>query len=215
MADPTISPPDASAKPKWLLRRLYPSTWIVLLLATAVLLLVEIPGGRVGRTSYTHGWPLVFLERDYSADSVLAQEIATATQSPRWVKGKFDGYNDLSRNKLPWRIEAMLSPWSTENVKARSYWHAAADTAISLALVIAVAWAFHQAQEKRSPFQFRLRTMLAAVVVFGWIFSRAADWHRAVLNEPEIVVQLIGDNSEPNPHRDRLDASGLASGEPS
>ncbi len=55
--------------PRTFLRRLFPrwsiSTWLPVLLAAVVLFFVEAPGRRVGATKYAHGWPFVYLQRDW------------------------------------------------------------------------------------------------------------------------------------------------------
>lgn len=74
---------DAERRPRWL--RLHRSTWVILLLAAAVLAVIIVPGEYVGLESthrfglpppyttwlnYDHGWPWTFLQCQYSPQSL-------------------------------------------------------------------------------------------------------------------------------------------------
>src|SRR5271169_3564216 len=57
---PTKQEPCASGE--WRLLRLYPSTWLVLLLTAGLMFLIEFPGHETYSPFYQHGWPLVWLD---------------------------------------------------------------------------------------------------------------------------------------------------------
>jgi hypothetical protein len=52
-------------------RRLNPARWLFLLLVLSGLIFLEIPGRRRSFTEYSHGWPLAYLDRDYSHDRTM------------------------------------------------------------------------------------------------------------------------------------------------
>lgn len=144
---------------KPLVRRIRCSTWIVALLAACVMVVVEIPGRRTGATTYSHGWPLAYLERDYRPDTaanpflfnvlVAPSSLADVSNEKRLLEhsAETDDREYQTINEV-WAVSGLcvsaergekLNPWSYVNVKRRALFWIVPDVCAALALVIAAA----------------------------------------------------------------------------
>ena len=192
MADPANNSPASSPQSKWLVRRLYPSTWFVLLLATSAMFLVEVPGQRTGMTTYAHGWPLAYLERDFQTDSEIASKASTYTDLTTYNRAAgdmdIDEARNHSRNGLPWEIEAQLSPWSRANAVHLSVWAGIVDAVVAVVLIGVIGSCFQRWRRRRrlALVRFRLRTMLIGVTILCILFARAAAWRDSLAADEEL-----------------------------
>lgn len=183
MSDASTQSQPCAVKSKWLVRRLYPSTWLAILLASGVMFLIEAPGRRTGQTTYAHGWPFVYAERDYRVDPQLEPDLAPHLRTPAadaeaedWMSS-----HNHSLNGIPWETERKLTPWSIANLLEVRTLALVADFVLALAVVCLSAWLFQHWRRRRrlSLFRFRLRTMLIGVAVLCLLFGKAAAWRDA------------------------------------
>ena len=152
------------------------STWLLVLLAAVVLFFVEIPGRRIGAMKYAHGWPFVYLQRDYGGFSASGPSAQTGPLEDLWTQGRMPAFCE----------EAMI-PWSWSGDK-RS-WQLAADLTFAISLLIAMgtlreAWRRrHPSRARRRFFQYSLRTLLMAVPLAALASAYVASSHEEHLAE--------------------------------
>ncbi len=141
MADLKLKPDDGHTAPRHVLRRLLPrwsfSTWLLVLLAAIVLFFVEVLGRRIGAMKYAHGWPFVYLPRDYGGFSASGPSAQTGPLEDLWAQGR-----------MPAFCEEAMNPWSWSGGKR--LWQLAADLAFALSLLIA-AGTLREAWRRRHP----------------------------------------------------------------
>jgi len=173
---------------RWFRPSLFLSTWLILLLAGAALLLLEIPGRRTGFTTYAHGWPFAYMRRDYRQDQDFLDEDRWTMHG--WLDGiggkhwidtdpaAVDAYQEVfARDGFPLVYEQQMSPWSATDVTMFSEFALAADIVLTILLLIAISRAAQRwrrrrfAAGRRWTFQFRLRTLLVAVAILGPIMG--------------------------------------------
>jgi Leucine-rich repeat (LRR) protein len=180
-------------------RRLYPATWAVIFFAIAILALIEIPGRRSGATTYVHGWPVVYLRRDYVNDP----DFIAALSSTGWTPGSTimpasNGGTTKTAMDLwvedgwPWEVERTLNPWSIANTTEMSLAGAGLDCLAVLLIVLTVAEIFQRWRRRRagSVFRFRLRTMLIAVVLLSFACAWAVGKRREWQDEQDAIPKL-------------------------
>jgi Leucine-rich repeat (LRR) protein len=174
----TSAPPPTKRKP--LVRRIYPSTWLAILLTAGVMVLVEYPGHRGSSFNYRHGWPMAWSERggrytewDPRVSWSLQRPGETVTVVPNW--------NEEQRN--PWLIFGGDQTFSAVALIV--------DVTFAVGAVVFVAWSF-QTFRRRSArlLQYRLRSLLAAVALIAVAISPLAKWHRDWQAEQIIINGL-------------------------
>lgn len=202
--------PTAPSSPtrKSLLRRIRWSTWLVALLATGVMVIVEIPGRRTGPTTYAHGWPCAYLERDYQPVYEITKSDGLLVEAPSSV-GDVNNGRDLEsdderdqRNAAEttelWAnageslaAEEQMSPWALTNIARRQFWYALPDALIAILLVAAVAGAWQRWRSRRRfRWQFRLRTLLIGVPIVALACGRFVAWRGELRAETELHEEL-------------------------
>ena len=172
------------------LRRVFVSTWLMMLLACGLLFLLEVPGRRTGPTTYEHGWPLAFLTRDYLSDA-RTPESASATSDSQYLEQVKPNWE---RNGLPWALESQFSPWSLTDATSFSTLLCVADLAISGLVVSAIGWMWQRRWRTRGNLlQFRLRTLLAGVALLGIVFAQIKTWIVDRRTDEETAATLLQD----------------------
>lgn len=201
---------------KSLVRRIRWSTWLVVVLAAGVMAVVEIPGRRTGPTTYAHGWPWAYLERDYDLDHNFSFSSSSynLAQTPSSVgdvnrrrdletEGEAEQRKVAERNELWTNIGASLAtedemnPWGFTNIARRRFGSALPDILISIFLVAAVAWAWQRWRlRRRFRLQFRLRTLLIAVPLVGLACGRFVAWRGELRAETQLHNELAGNGPQ-------------------
>ncbi len=160
MSEESAASPVPLAARRRLLRRIYPSTWLAMLLAAGAMIFVEFPGYRrsyqgVDSFTYWHGWPCVWLANfSFEPDG---------TRSP-WSLGSAG----VGRGFILWSLVV--------------------DVALSLMGVAVVAWAFQKWRSKRgSLLRYRLRTLLLFFAVVALLNAPIAAWHREWASERDVI----------------------------
>ena len=195
---------------RWLRPRLFLSTWLFHFHASAALAILEIPGRRTGFTTYAHGWPFAYMDRDYRQDSQFLDwegwtmhGWSAGFGGQHWVGAEretaFPYQEVFARDGFPIGYEQKMSPWSAIAATSFSDFALAADVLLTILSLIAIGWAAQRwrrrriAAGRRRMFQFRLRTfLLAAMIVgptLGLIFPWFLDYRR-----DRLAVQEIQDN---------------------
>ena len=187
---------------RWFLPRWSFSTWLLVLLAAAVLFFVEVPGRRVGATKYAHGWPVVFLQSDAASDPLLAG----LPTLPIRVTAEFPSAQPIidpaivtderwEAGQLSLAEEDALSPWSFAGGEIKRL-AVAGDAAVALLLLYLVGQ-LRQAWRNRHPparrgrfFQYRLRTLLIAVPLVAFVSAKLAAWHNEYMAEQELLPAI-------------------------
>jgi internalin A len=199
MDNKSSQPPISIVSRKWLVRRLYPSTWGVMLLAVAILSLIEIPGRRASATTYAHGWPAIYLHRDYAnAPEFIASFRSSTGWSPGYtmpttadsgLKSATDFWIDSG---WPWEVERTLNPWSLANVTDVSAWAIALDCVAAALAVLAAGWIFQRwrGRHRGTLFRFRLRTLLIGVTLFSIVCACWTAWHHEWRREQDEISHL-------------------------
>jgi Leucine-rich repeat (LRR) protein len=173
---PTSNQPD-SALParRWL--RVHVSTWVLLSLLAVPLVLISVPGEiRLADNydEYRYGWPLV-----YRVD-----------QDP--VQNLFD-----LRNEAPWTL---ADAWQLHAEGIWYPWALVVDliSCCAILFIASVGWQWWLRQRKRW-YQFGLKEMLLATIVFAALWGYAGVGY---VRENRIVAHLseeMGEPNEPNP----------------
>ncbi len=170
----------------------------MLLFATGCLALLEVPGRRTGATTYSHGWPLAVLDRDYCTTQQFQQ-----TANGYALIGNAETPEGIGLMQENWRrggfqpeLESLIQPWSLEATIAIRPLAALADFVIVAMVLCAIGWAAErhtarrQGNVRRRPFQFRLRTLLIGVAVLGVVMGRLASWHDERRAEERVLAEL-------------------------
>jgi Leucine-rich repeat (LRR) protein len=176
------SHPDPSGRRAWLLRRIYPSTWLAMLLAAGVMFLVEFPGHHRGTpflpNTFQHGWPLVWIEgresgsSQQTAASPLIDEAGVVVQT-----------YDSHRGTDPWRLGDDIQLFDPVSF--------AGDMGVSLLIVALAGWLFQIWRRRhRRLLRFRLRTLLGFVALVAFLIAPFARLHREQQREGEALEQL-------------------------
>ncbi len=191
--EPTAAVPQAKRRVCW-------STWLVALLATLVMFVVEIPGRRTGPTTYAHGWPWAYLERDYRRDPdfvVALNDITAASQCAElYMQRTEETYSggDSRRDRenaevwaeigWPWTDEQKLSPWSWANIERRRWFWCLPDLLVAIAVIWAVGWLYQRWRSRRpAKLQFSLRTLLLGVALVSVACARYFAWRKELDRE--------------------------------
>ncbi len=171
-------------------------TWRIVLFTAVVLFFVEVPGRRTGPTTYAHGWPFAYLERDYIGDPAVLAANANwkfSAGTPEWAEEFRDAWND---DQVPFVAEAAMTPWTFAGTISRLI--VAADALVALMLLGIVGWARERWRRHRSSpaklrfFQFRLRTLLLAVPLVAFACAKIAAWHNDYLAERQSLESVSG-----------------------
>jgi Leucine-rich repeat (LRR) protein len=174
---PTKQEPRASGE--WRLLRLYPSTWLVLLLTAGLMFLVEFPARRASVTCYQHGWPMVWLERasGYSADP-----------SPR-DDPFLSGWKRPPDFRIRHANEERMDPWTI--CLATSTPGFAVDIWFAAAVILVAAWIFQRWRRRHgSLLRFRLRTALLFTASVATVVAPVAFWNRERQDELSVIEAL-------------------------
>lgn len=210
MDGPITSPP----KRKSLLQRLRLSTWLVVLVATGVMLLVEIPGRRTGPTTYAHGWPWPYLLRDFDWQGYPAHpdqfdsfaQLTDDYYDTRDDDPKEDMRKWHARGRHVWEeygtnseTEKLLDPWSWNYTEQANFPLCVPDALVALAIVVAMSWAW-QLWRRRRPVtrQFRLRTGLFVVAILSIGLGRFMAWRHDLHVERELLQSKVFYEPETN-----------------
>ena len=164
---------------RFFLRRVFISTWLMMLVTCGVLFLLEVPGRRTGLTTYEHGWPLGFLQCDYRLVAMTREDgsripAASAMSDSQYLEEMKPNWE---RDGLPWDLESRFSPWSLADATSFSTLHCVADLVIAGLVVLTVGWTWQRRRRIRGNWlQFRLRTLLAGVALLGIVFAQIKSW---------------------------------------
>jgi Leucine-rich repeat (LRR) protein len=187
MSDESSKSSTPATKRKPLVRRIYPSTWLAMLLAAGVMFVVEYPGRRgfdlqLNHPTYRHGWPLPWVEGpdggEYGARWGGTHPIANG---PGPVVDTTLDENEERRN--PWSLHDRTSAFDLARLVV--------DIGISLILILLVGWGFQLWRRRHGSLaRYRLRTLLGFAALFALIVSPVASWHREWQREREIIEGL-------------------------
>ena len=187
MSDQVTIPAPPPVARKSFFRRIYPSTWLAMLLAAGMMFLVEFPGHRGfnsprGRSVYEHGWPLAWME-GYDIDE----------SDTRWrPRGSVANENGPIVETLIDEREEARNPWSLhDEMRPFDSLRLAGDIACAF-VAIALTSAVFQFWRRRhgSLLRFRLRTLLGFVALIALLLAPVASWHRELQKEHDIVAGL-------------------------
>ncbi len=179
-----------------------------MLLAAGVMVVVEIPGRRTGPTTYAHGWPWAYLERDYQPGSQFIPSGDFLIEAPSSV-GAVNGGRDLEssderdqresaeRHEI-WTntgeslaAEEQMNPWAFTNIARRRFFAVVPDVLISVLLVAAIAWPWHRWRSRRQfRWQISLRALLLAVPLVALACGRFAAWRGELRAEAELHDEI-------------------------
>lgn len=182
-------------------RTLARSTWAAIILTMGVLAIVEIPGRRTGLTSYEHGWPFVYMARDYKSDSTFSSQSRKKSNDwqffylgpPKWLQSSPDNAID---DPLSWNVEEKMNPWSVAYSISFNKLACGVDALLAFAAVAALGFAvqWRAAARRRKlgyrPFQFRLQTLFVAAVVVSLAAAKVAGWNREYRAEQQALRNL-------------------------
>jgi len=168
--DSQTEPGRPAAPRKFFLRRIYISTWLVMLLTSGIMFLAVWPGRRTSAESYTHGWPFAWSVRGrISARVAEPWEIDVPNES----------------------IERSMDPWAVSRIDEFNVAAFVADAAIALAIMAAIGWLFQcWRRRRRSLLQFRLRTLFLATTAAAAVCAMFTAWNRDRISE-EVAIEKL------------------------
>jgi Leucine-rich repeat (LRR) protein len=174
--------PASSGRRTWLLRRIYLSTWLAMLLAAAVMFLVEFPGHHRGTpflpNTYQHGWPLVWIE-GHESQSGRQTVAARPVNDTGVIVQTFD--SDPGGD--PWRLDDGIQLFDPVSL--------AGDVGFSLLMIAVAGWLFQIWRRRHSRLlRFRLRTLLGFVALVAFLIAPIARLHRERQKEDDAIERL-------------------------
>jgi hypothetical protein len=161
--------------------RLHVSTWTVMLLMSALMTLIEVPGEVVsdggnymGEMKFTHGWPSVYFERQW----------AIPPTSPYFLSGDDDSV------KAPWRCSCAWTFYEYSRPPKFSLPNFLLDLSLTMVIVLAAGGLFEWRRRKRTRLiQFTLRELLLAMLLTAGAFSWWRTEHNRRINEQSVFNQ--------------------------
>ncbi len=174
------APPPAASKSSF--RRIYPSTWLAILLAASVMFLVEFPGHRgFYRGTYSHGWPLVWMEGyDGSKPGRWLPPAPLADSAEPIVRTTLDQWEE-ARN--PWALHDELRVFDIGSL--------AVDLGTAMLVLALLGFAFQFWRRRHGTLlRYRLRTLLAFIGIVALLIAPLASWHRELEREGAIIDGL-------------------------
>ena len=153
--------------------RLHPSTFAILLLAAALLVLLVVPGEYtdyvsaekafgLGPLTFEHGWPWVYLRRLVKLPPSTPRPTLPHHGVP-WLQGR------------AWSFEGNLGSqptWLDGDAEQWTWWAVALDGLVALAILAIVAAALEWRQRRRRIWQFSLTELLSLMLLLaaalGW-----------------------------------------------
>ncbi len=181
-----IDSPKAPPHPWY---RLHLSTWLVLLLASGVLVLLNVPGEESPRIdpvafnelgqwdegfrTLSHGFPLAYLWRSAACDP-----------NPKY------GYVGAPGGLGTWEL--------TDRVLQFRPWALLADLILAAIALIVFARLCEWRRRKRKPWQFSLAELLlaatAVAAVFGWLVAERKQYHETIQHFIALETKIPGPN---------------------
>jgi Leucine-rich repeat (LRR) protein len=176
--------------------RLHLSTWVVLLIVASVLFLAIVPGKlNVSHSAYVgvvgwsinrhvlreHGWPLVYVVRDYPTNPPFS----SITEDPTYSRfSSMVGWEpSVDWDNLP-------SAWALgREVQSFRPWALAADVALAGCLLLLFGAAFEWRRRRLRLGQFSLRELLLLVL----LVSSALGWLMAQREQHKLLVDRLSD----------------------
>jgi hypothetical protein len=190
--DLEIAANNKSPKRPW--HRLHCSTWLMILIALAVLVILEAPGEIKGISEditandlekaevFNHGWPWCYLTRTRAVVSGVASG-SVGSQACGDDFNYYEGKEDVGN--APWLV---LRAWSFAGSKNFSPLNLFLDLMIAVSFVCAVAFFFEwRIRHNLRLWQFTLRELCGLCVVVAVIMSWWAVHHRLAVFENDIL----------------------------
>ncbi len=173
------------------------STWLVMLISAALFCLVQIPGRRTGFTTYSHGWPFAYLEREYRESSSFDRAAGyyySPSGSPLFASDGSDQWiaieNGWRATGFPLELERLVTPWSFDNVIGFHLSQLFFVVVCGLMLVASVGRGVERRSKIRRWFQFRLRALLGLVTLIASACGLAATWRSGYESDQKIFREL-------------------------